>query len=311
MSAKDRRPSPLISIIIPVYGDWTSLEECIAALLCYVDTSMCEVIFSNDRGPDHAILEKNIKKMIRGKTGFRYHANARNMGFLQNCNNAVKTLAKPGSDILLLNSDTEVTKGFAEALYKVLVDNPAIGAVSPRSNNATIATIPIRAMQTKNNTPQQSYANYRRMSPLLPDYDMSPVAHGFCILIRRRCIEQYGLFDEIFGKGYGEEVDFCRRIAAYGYESAICNRAFVYHHEARSFSMETKKRLISENEKIVEKRYPSYRRLVRDYRMKIQEREDIIERRGIDRLCVMSSYKIKRGFDKVRRAVRRTRQHLR
>src|SRR5690606_40059987 len=39
-----------------------------------------------------------------------------------------------------------------------------------------------------------------------------PRAVGFCMYIRRECLDQIGLFDEErFGRGYGEENDFSMR----------------------------------------------------------------------------------------------------
>ena len=39
-----------------------------------------------------------------------------------------------------------------------------------------------------------------------------PTAVGFCMYIRRECLKEVGEFRaEVFGKGYGEENDFCLR----------------------------------------------------------------------------------------------------
>ena len=263
-----------VTIIVPVYGDWPSLSTCIDSLLQYAENN--KVLLVNDCGPEADLIEANIKSKIHGAKNFEYHRNPENLGFLKNCNRAVSELDGTDNDIILLNSDAAITEGLIDTLRHVLISDSSIAAVSPRSNNATITTIPIKAAKHKGLSPQKSYKVFLKIKDKLPEYNTSPVAHGFCMLMRRSVIDKIGMFDEIFGKGYGEEVDFCMRAASHGYKNAISNRAFAYHLEARSFSMDTKKKLIDVNEKVVVERYPTYRRQVRDYRLKAERQEEAV-----------------------------------
>jgi hypothetical protein len=66
-----------------------------------------------------------------------------------------------------------------------------------------------------------------------------PTAVGFCMYIRRACLDRVGLFDAgRFGRGYGEENDFCMRAASAGWRSLLAGDVFVYHEGAVSFSDE-------------------------------------------------------------------------
>jgi hypothetical protein len=57
--------------------------------------------------------------------------------------------------------------------------------------------------------------------------------------IRRTCLDEVGLFDaERFGRGYGEENDFCRRAAARGWHNLLAADVFVFHEGGVSFSAE-------------------------------------------------------------------------
>jgi len=253
-----------VTVVVPVYGDWLSLKECINSLKKHLNSNLHQVMLINDCGPDADVLEANIKKAIGGKKNFEYYRNVENIGFVKTCNRAVLKLDKTGNDILLLNSDTKVTKGFLEAMLAVLHSSPQIGAVCPRSNNATVFSVPIEA-QVKDYSMEQSYKLYKRLKRRLPIFYESPVAHGFCMLIKRDVIKQYGLFDEAYGKGYGEENDFCMRIRKQGYICAAANHAFVFHFRARSFTPEKREELVQKNEKILKKRYPEYDSLVKDY----------------------------------------------
>jgi GT2 family glycosyltransferase len=192
-------------------------------------------------------------------------------------------LDKTSNDILLLNSDTKVTDGFLEELIEVLNLSPKHAAVSPRSNNASIVTIPLSQAIHHGIDSKQAYKIYQKISPQLPRFYVAAVALGFCMLIRRSVIKKYGLFDPVFGKGYGEEVDFCRRVKKHGYLSIIANHAFVYHLEARSFTSELKQKLIEEHNQIIWQRYPEYRQENRDWMDEKVPAETAIEKSlGID-----------------------------
>lgn len=254
-----------VTVVVPVYGDLPSLKDCIASLGKYVDTENHSVMLVNDCGPDADDIEAYINESVGGVKGFTYYRNPENLGFVGTCNRAVLELDKTTNDIMLLNSDTIATKDFLEEASSVLHSKNTIGVVSPRTNNATIATVPLASVRQKGIDPAKSYEIFEKIKPYMPRYHVAPVAHGFCMLIRRSLIEQYGLFDTAFGRGYGEEVDFCMRIKEHGFESVLSNRSYVFHLEAKSFTLETKAILLAENDKIIKQRYPDYSRIVGDY----------------------------------------------
>lgn len=272
-----------VTIIVPVYGDWPSLSDCIESLKRYTDKSNTRIILANDRGPEWKLIEDNILGAIKGYGNFKYVLNPENLGFIGNCNRAVFEIDQSDNDILLLNSDTKVTEGFIEEMSTVLHSDDKNGTVSPRSNNATITTVPLRAASQKGIDQDASYEIFKKISRFFERSVEVPVAHGFCMLIRRECIDQFGLFDPAFGKGYGEEVDFCQRIRKEGYKCLIANHAYVYHQEAKSFSLETKSKLLEDNNKIIWKRYPKYRQEVRDYMTRRVAEEDDIEAKALGR----------------------------
>lgn len=266
-----------VSIVVPVYADWPSLQKCIISLQRHVDLSVNKILLVNDCGPEADLLEKNIKRVIKNYEGIKYYRNPKNLGFVKTCNRAVNELDKSDNDVLLLNSDTEVTHGFLKELRKSLYSNPKISATSPRSNNASLTTIPISRAIKKGIAPKKAYKIFNKIKNKLPVTQEVPVVHGFCMLIRKDLIKKYGLFDEVFGKGYGEEVDFCMRLRKHGYKCVLSNRAFVFHLEARSFSLEEKDKILKKSEKFIDERYPEYRKMVRSYMQEAIKRESDIE----------------------------------
>ena len=261
---------PQISIIVPVYSDWWSLSKNIASLKKYLANSEdISVHYVNDCGPEADILEKKIKENIGGLTNFYYYRNEKNLGFVGTCNKAALELVNQSDDILLLNSDTKVTKNFVTEMRKVLYSQDDIGAVTSRSNNATIWSVPMTSRLA--NYRWASYMLYRLIKHDLPEKYITPTIHGFCVLIKREMVKKYGLFDTVYGRGYGEENDFAMRLRSHGWKCAVANYSFVFHYESRSFGNEVRNKQIEKNEKILLERYPDYRHLVQEYWDNIQE----------------------------------------
>jgi glycosyltransferase involved in cell wall biosynthesis len=87
-----------------------------------------------------------------------------------------------------------------------------------------------------------------------------PTAVGFCVYIKRECINAVGLWDESFGMGYGEENDFAMRARTKGYVCKVADDTFVFHSGSTSFktaSGDLDERKIS-NEKLLKQRWPEY-----------------------------------------------------
>lgn len=254
---------PRVSIIVPVYGDWGSLLECINALREYAPLSS-EIVLVNDCGPDAEGMHSNISKVIKNDKRFKLYKNEENMGFVKTCNLAIK-YTRRNDNILLLNSDAEITEGAVEEMVNVLNRADNIASVSPRSNNATVFSIPFNPETGEVSPPGVSYDIYQKVKEELPDVYETPTTHGFCMLIRRSVIDEIGLFDEAFGMGYGEENDFCMRARKSGYTHAIANKAYVFHEGSKSFSKESRDKRADDNAVVLNERHPEYKELVNQY----------------------------------------------
>src|SRR5262249_18368020 len=118
-----------------------------------------------------------------------------------------------------------------------------VASVTPFSNNATICGYPTtsRGSLPKGYSLQAvddacSVANGLRTVEI-------PTAVGFCMYIRRDCLDEVGLFDvDAFGGGYGEENDFCMRALAAGWHPLLACDTFVYHAGEVSFGKDSPER---------------------------------------------------------------------
>jgi GT2 family glycosyltransferase len=139
-------------------------------------------------------------------------------------------------------------------------------SVTPFSNNATICSYPnicednpLPAGWTVGEL-DRAFASANRGQVL-----EVPTAVGFCMYVRRDCLREVGLFDmDLFGKGYGEENDFCLRAADAGWRNLHALDVFVRHTGGASFGASKPQR---ELEAMVTLRqlYPEYERQVHAY----------------------------------------------
>jgi GT2 family glycosyltransferase len=246
-----------VSIVIPAFGAASQLADCLESL-CRHAPPGCEVLVADDATPDDSVSE--AAKSFQSKLSLTYVRRPDGLGFVENCNEAIRTILPDGNDVLLLNSDTRVTPGFLEEMWEVLHLHEKHGAVSPRSNNASIFSVPVRERLT----PEDAYQLWRSIRFLLPRYQVMPTTVGFCMLIKNVVLRQLGLFDPAYSPGYNEENDFICRINRHGYSAVAAHRAFVFHQESSSFGRR-RKVLERRNRRLLDVRYPEYSRKVAEY----------------------------------------------
>ncbi|MEJ0104244.1 MAG: glycosyltransferase [Bacteroidota bacterium] len=111
--------NPVVSIIIPVFNGWTMTYRCLKSIRKNTISIAYEVIIADDGATDET---KNIKEYIKNITVIR---NKENLGFLNNCNNASKSVN--GKFILFLNNDTEVQPGWLSSLVELMEKDKSIG----------------------------------------------------------------------------------------------------------------------------------------------------------------------------------------
>ncbi|RQD92184.1 methyltransferase domain-containing protein, partial [Methanosalsum natronophilum] len=250
-----------LDIIIPVYNAYNDLLRCLYSIV--VHQNNYRIILINDCSTDERIgdLFQKLNSLQSGKLTLL--ENKENLGFVKTVNIGMKHSI---NDVILLNSDTIVTRGWAEKMLRCAYSNPLIGTVTPFTNNGTICSVP--NFCTENDIPAgftiDNFARYIE-EVSLQHYPTIPTAVGFCMYIKRDVLDKIGYFDEeSFGKGYGEENDFCMRAKNKGYIHALCDDTFVFHKGEASFS-EQKNELIHKNLATLTVKYPEYLPIVHSF----------------------------------------------
>ncbi|MCD8325679.1 MAG: glycosyltransferase [Lachnospiraceae bacterium] len=217
------------------------------------DLERNRVILINDCSTDQRVTPYLGRLAAQG---FMVIQNEENRGFTETVNIGICQSAD--RDVVLLNSDTILTKNWLEKLIRCAYSDSAIATATPLSNNATLCSVPVFCEENRlpeGFTPEEFADLVDRSS--LRRYPRITVAVGFCMYIKREVIQTIGNFDsETFQRGYGEENDFCWRAEQAGYYHAMCDDAYVYHRGSRSFNLKEKQKCMEAHEAILNQRYP-------------------------------------------------------
>lgn len=261
--------SQQIDIIVPVYNGLEDLKKCVESVKKNTDLNRHRLILVDDKSPD-----RNVLPYLKSVESEAIHVieSPVNKGFSASVN---KGMQYSDRDVILLNSDTIVTKGWVEKIVACAYFKRAAATVTPLSNAATLCSVP---EFLQDNALPCGY-DAEKMGALVEHcsirrYPRVTVAVGFCMFIKREVIEKIGYFDaETFGKGYGEENDFCHRAEQQGYQHLMCDDTFIFHKGTASFDSEEKRMLLEEHERILRERYPAYIERNGQYCMKNPNRD--------------------------------------
>jgi GT2 family glycosyltransferase len=182
-----------------------------------------------------------------------------NLGFIAAVNRALVDALKFGDHVVLLNSDAFVPQGWASRLLRPILTGKDVASVTPMSNDAEIFGAPAICQPTVL-FPGEADALDRHAARFHPVAALTeaPTGVGFCMAMNIGFLAQVPQLDTIFGRGYGEEVDWCQRVRALGGRHMGTAGLFVEHRGGVSFGSVEKLQLVQTNNAIIARRYPGY-----------------------------------------------------
>lgn len=211
------------SIVIVTYN---GLRELTAPCL--------ESIFKNTPGSDYEVIVVDnastdgtrdyLKKLSEEEPRLTIVLNNLNRGFAGGNNDGIRISRR--ENIVLLNNDTLVTKGWLSGLLNMLDSDPSIGLAGPVSNSVgNEQQIFIEASEPEDIIKEAS----RWCDMASGDTFETEMLGFFCVAMRRSVVEKVGVLDEGFGLGYFEDDDYCMRVKRAGYALVCVEGVFVYH----------------------------------------------------------------------------------
>lgn len=227
-----------LSIVILNYKTKGLLKQCLRGVLDAGLSVEHEIIVV-----DNASGDGSVEMMRETFPQIPVIASPRNVGFAAGMN--LGFAHATGEYIMTLNTDVAIFRQAVEDMVNYLDAHPRVGIAGPRliNPNGTVqwscCQFPSRWIPLLRRSPLGAFpaakAQLRRY--LMSDWDHRsdrPVdwVLGGCMMIRRRALDESGVFDENFFL-YIEDVDLCRRMWAAGWEVHYIGTAEMVHYHRR------------------------------------------------------------------------------
>jgi GT2 family glycosyltransferase len=254
--------SPVVDVVVPVHGGCHVVMGCLYSVLSSRNATSYQLVVIDDCSPQ--IELRRALEQLAALVQIDLHRMPNNLGFVGACN--IGMALHPERDVILLNSDAEVFNDWIDRLRAAAYRDEHTGTVTPLSNNAEICSYPHFTDNNRRELELPDSALDELAARVNGGRDVEiPTGVGFCLYLRRHCLDDIGLFDAAsFGQGYGEENDLSRRATAAGWRNILAPNVFVRHFGGASFGSRKAKRLHNAVQ-MVERRHPGYLSLVGEF----------------------------------------------
>ena len=247
--------SNAVDIIVPVYSGCSETIACLDAIKVSDNIVPHRVIVVDDCSTD-----ENLRNALRERAKHKeitLISRPINAGFA----GAVNTVLALDNtrDVILLNADTLVFGNWLDRMRAVAYQSDDIGTVTPLSNHGELVSNPLPMRNNPVFDAKHAELIDQLFNLIGPKEAIDiPVGVGFCLYVKRKALIEVGPLDEgIFGRGYGEDTDFCLRIQAQGWRNVCAANTYVVHWGSRSFGDE-KQYLVAQNLHRLHARYPQH-----------------------------------------------------
>lgn len=258
-----------ITVVMPVYNALDLTRAALARVAEHTDLPWHAIVIED------CSTDPEVRPWLRGWATAQNAAqpgrvslleNETNLGFIGSVNRGFAAALERGHHVVLLNSDALVPPGWASRLLRPMVVHDNVASVTPMSNDAEIFSSPVICARSML-APGEAEAVDAVARGFHPEATLSvaPTGVGFCMAMHIDWLRRFPTLDPVFGRGYGEEVDWCQKVRARGGRHLGLPGLYVEHRGGESFGSEEKQRLIHTNNQIVAKRYPSYDREVQGF----------------------------------------------
>ncbi|NHO32369.1 glycosyltransferase [Acetobacter fallax] len=222
-----RYAHPVLSIIIPVYGQVPVTLRCLRSIMQNPPSCSYEVLVAEDASGDPAVAA------LAAIPGLVFIGRQDNLGFLRNSNDAARMAG--GTYFHFLNNDTEVLPGAFDALVTRLESDRTIGLTGSKLLFADGTLQEAGGIVWNDASGMNVGRGDRELDRAAWNWprDVDYIS-GASIAISRALFDSLNGFDEIFAPAYYEDTDLAFRVRAAGFRVVFEPASVVIHHEGIS-----------------------------------------------------------------------------
>ena len=239
----------MINLIVLSHNnfDYTT-KKCLASLVPQLEDKYSLTVVDNN---SHAESRNNLIEHYQENNSVDLIFSKKNLGFAGGMNLGVKHTK--GEWLVLINSDTYFYKDCLSIMSKYLqiTQFDVIGFLTNAAGTAQ------EIIKSDDDVFIKNTAEYIHKNPSNIEIPLIR-ADFFCCAIRRECWDSLHGFDEIYGLGYYEDIDFSERAKKAGFRVGMTEDIFIAHTGGASFKgfSNDQKKLIKKNKAIFTKRFP-------------------------------------------------------
>ncbi len=257
-----------VTIVLPVFNAFELLPEVLDRVERNTDCPW-QLIVVEDCSTDMRV-RPFLRDWARQRADHvRLLENDENLGFVGSVNRGLSVaLSDQGQDgpVVLLNSDALLPPAWAERLLRPLAERQEAASATPMSNDAELLSVPAICEATQLGAGQAAAIDARAQELGLASAPVDvPTGVGFCMALDRAWLSRFPDFDTTFGRGYGEEVDWCQKLVRQGAVHLAVPNLFVEHRGGSSFGSMEKAERLARNNAIISSRYPEFDKDVQSF----------------------------------------------
>lgn len=259
-------PIPSVSVVVCVHDALEDVKRCLQSIEAAQYAQEITTIIVNDgSGPETSAF---LDDYVSSNEGIKLITRKEAQGYTNSANTGLQ--ASDTDVCILLNSDTILSTQALSKIVNVFELAADVGIVGPLSNAASWQSVPNLSNKEGgwSSNPLPKGLDVDGMDKIVdavdredfPEIVRTPLLNGFCFAVRRSIVDQIGLFDEVaFGRGYGEEDDYCIRAMDAGIGIAIAVDTFVYHAKSKSFGSSERAKLSAAGQAVLKKKHGEHR----------------------------------------------------
>lgn len=270
--------NPLVSILIPVYNQFSYTYNCLQSIKKYAGDIAYEIIIGDDNSTD---LTRELEKVVKGVMVIHHE---KNLQFLMNCNRISREAS--GKYLVFLNNDTQVQKNWLKTLVDLMEKEENIGLAGSKLIYSNGLVQEAGGIVWKDAAVLQYGNNRQPGEEELNDIRETDYISGASIIIRRKLWEEIGGFDRRFAPAYYEDVDLAFQVKEKGYKVVYQPESEVIHFEGVTENGTDEQGREKKQEKIEENRivfYNKWKEKLQNQHFSVNEYPELIRKMKMER----------------------------